>query len=339
MVEDTEKQDNTSPQQEVLDKAKLYRPLWKVKKEALPLEPLWGVFLFKKAITSIVGDPGVGKTCFGYDLGGALCLGKPYLDIPADEPVNMLYMDFESADSLVSSRASFIFGETDIPHFYIYNSPEFYLSQVMQETVDFCRENKVNLLAIDNQTTAFATRDENDNAEAAKQMKLIRILANAIDSSIILFHHTSKANLAGTRKGSGAFARARLADICLNVNVIDEETRDVVYLEMTKNRFDDEDKVLWYLKKEGGQFVRTDPPIGSSAGEPKVNTMIYGASTAVLSILRNGTGDEPLKFRALVAEMTKRGYNENWTDHAVRKLKQQNRVWSPVYGAIAIGKS
>jgi len=337
-VDEVEKQGKAELQQEVLDKSKLYRPLWKVKKEALPLEPLWGVFLFKKAITSIVGDPGSGKTTMGYNLGGTLCLGKPYLDIPADEPVNMLYMDFESADSLVSSRASFVFGETEIPNFYIYNSPDFYLSQVLKETIDFCRENKINLLAIDNQTTAFATRDENDNAEAARQMKLVRMLANAIDSSIILFHHTSKANLSGTRKGSGAFARARLADICLNINLVDEEKRDIVYLEMSKNRFDDEDKVLWYLKKEKGQFIRTEPPLGTF-GEPQVNTMIYRASAEVLSILKNGSKEEPMKFQAIVAEMTKRGFNESWADHAVRKLKQQNRVCSPRFGFIAIGKS
>jgi len=335
-VDDNEKVSaKTNLEQELLNPDKLFRTIVRIKKEALPLVPLWGAFLFKKAITSIVGDPGAGKTTFGYELGGSLCLGRPYLDIPSEEPVKMLFMDLESADSLVSSRSTLVFQDTEVPNFYVYNSPDFYLNQIFQVAVDFCKSKEINLIAIDNQTTAFATRDENDNAEAAKQMKIVRKFANMVNAAVILFHHTSKANLPGTRKGTGAFARARLADICLNVNVVDEEHKDIICLEMSKNRFDDTDKVLWYLKKEEGKFVRTDPPLGTY-GEPKVNTMIYKASAEVINILKNGSKGELLKFQAVVAEMTLRGYNENQTDHAVRKLKQQNRIWSPQYGYVSI---
>ena len=59
--------------EEVLDKEQLFRTIDKVRKQARPLEPLWGAFLFKKSITSIVGDPGAGKTTLGYDLANSLC--------------------------------------------------------------------------------------------------------------------------------------------------------------------------------------------------------------------------------------------------------------------------
>lgn len=345
MVDETENQDNQQEQEQsnILDKARLFRSIDRIKKDAKPLQPLWGNFLYKKAITSIVGDPGAGKTTFGYELGGNLCLGKSYLDIPPEEKVSMVYMDFESADSLVASRGTIVFKETPIPNFIVYNTPDFYLTQVIGVTIEYCRENHINILAIDNQTTAFATRDENDNAEAAKQMKLIRQLANAIDAAVILFHHTSKANLSGTRKGTGAFARARLADVCVNINNVDEEKRDVIYVEMVKNRFDDSEKVLWYLKKEEGSFSRVEPPLGGlSLGEARVNTMIYRATNEVLSILRNGNtpSESPvqMKFHQIVSEMIKRGFSENWADMAVRKLKQQNRISSPVYGYYALRK-
>lgn len=319
-----------------LDTNKLFRPLERVKQEAKPLQPLWGIFLVLQAITSIVGDPGAGKTTFGYDMLGDLCRGQAYLDIPPEYPVNCLYMDFESSDSLITSRSSFVFGDTDIPNFYIYNSVDYYLTQIIQELVEFCREKEINLLVVDNQTTAFATRDENDNSEAAKQMRLLRQICNAVGCAMILFHHTSKANLSGSRKGTGAFARARLADIMLNINLIDPNDREYVYLEMVKNRFNDEDKMLWYLKKEGGQFVRTDPPLGFGAGEPSVHTTIYKAMIEVMGVLNNGVSPDGIAFKDLQSELTRRGFSSNWADHAVRRLIQQNRVFRPKYGYVAI---
>lgn len=319
-------------------KGNLFRPLDAVKQQAKPLEPLWGVFLVKQAITSIVGDPGAGKTTFGYDMLEDLCNGRPYLDVPPEEPIKVLYMDFESSDSLITSRASYVFGESEIPNFYIYNSVDYYLTQIVQELVEFCIEKEINLLVVDNQTMAFATRDENDNSEAAKQMRLLRQICNAIGCAMILFHHTSKANLTGSRKGTGAFARARLADIMLNINLLDPDDTDYVYLEMVKNRFSTEDKMLWYLKKEEGQFIRTEPPLGSGAGAPSVHTVIYQAMVEVVSILNNGVGPDGLKFSDLRAELTKRGLSESWADHAVRRLIHQNRIFRPKYGYIAIKK-
>ncbi len=324
---------------EALKEEELLRTLPRVGKEAKPLQPLWGNFLYKKAITSIVGDPGAGKTCFGYELVGTLCRGKTYLDIPPEESIKAVYMDFESADSLVASRATFIFETHEIPDLWIYNSPEYYFPQVMQMVGEFCIKNGVNLIVVDNQTMAFATRDENDNAEAAKQMRNLRKFINWTNSAMILFHHTSKANLIGTRKGTGAFARARLADVCININLVFEDETDIVYLEMVKNRFSTEDKMLWYLKKASGKFVRTDQPLGLP-GKPQVNTMIFRAQTEVLSILKDGnTPEEGFKFQEIVKAMVARGLSESWADMALRRLAQQNRVWKPRYGYWAIRKS
>ena len=109
---------------------------------------------------------------------------------------------------------------------------------------------------------------------------------------------------------------------------------------MVKNRFDDSDKVLWYLKKEEGSFKRIELPVGCILyGEPRVNTMIYRATNELISVLKNGSNSgELMKFKELVAQMTQRGFNENWTDLAVRKLKQQNRVESPLYGYYILRK-
>jgi len=330
MTEENKKQPEP---QEFFKPEELFRPIDEIRRTAKPLEPLWGYFLFKKAITSIVGDPGVCKTTFGYGLGKAACLRQEFLGIPFEEPVNALYMDFESADSLVASRANLVIGDEKVPNLYIYNIVDYYLPQVTEVTINFCKEHNINLIFIDNQSMAFNTRDENDNAEAIKQMKFTRSFTNACDAAVISFHHTSKANLSGTRKGTGAFARARLADICVNLDIpAEEEAPDIVRLETAKNRLVDE-KVLWYFKKEEGKFVFVEPPLGVS-GTP-TGTAIYKAQVELLSLLKNGTTTQ-MKFGELNVAMEEKGFSASWTDHAVRRLLQQNRIYRPAYGYYAI---
>lgn len=315
-------------EQEALKPEELFRPVDNIRRDAPPLEPLWGYFLFRKAVTSIVGDPGICKTTFGYGMGMALSNGEPFLDIEAEEPIKVLYMDFESADSLVASRANLV-SEEKAPNFIVYNIIEYFLPQVTETVIKFCNEKGINLVVIDNQSTAFNTRDENDNAEAIKQAKFIRAVAHACNAAIIVYHHSSKADLRGTRKGSGAFARARLADICVNLEYATEEDTDVVKLEIAKNRLID-DKVLWYLKKEEGKFIFVDPPLGVSGVQ--TNTVIYKAQKAILDIVN---GDREYRFKELVGLMEGKGFTANWTDHAVRRLVQQNRLCRPERGVIA----
>lgn len=306
----------------------LFRTIDHIRANAPPLEPLWGDFLLRKAITSIVGDPGICKSTMGYGLAGAGCLGLPFLDIKFEEPTVVLYMDFESADSLVASRASLVFGETKIPNFYIYNSIEFYLKQVAEPIINFCTGHKVNLLFIDNQTAAFNTRDENDNSEAATQMRFVRQLTNACNTATVIFHHTSKANLSGTRKGTGAFARARLADICINLNYPQEDDESIVSFQVAKNRVVTE-KPFWYLKKSKGGFAITDPPLGA-IGQPRVNSIIYKVQQDILALLNNG---QQYKRKDLIMKLP--DYETRTVDEALEKLKRLGRVNSPQYGFYA----
>lgn len=323
-------------EEELLNPAKLFRLVAKIKREAPPVEPLWGNFLFKKGITLVVGDPGVCKTTFGYGLCGALCMGEPFLEIVPEEQVKVLYMDWESADSLIAARMNLVFGDKE-PAFHVYNSVDWFFPQIMDLASTFCREKRINLVIIDNQTTAFSTRDENDNSEAAKQMRYVRKFANMVNCAILLFHHTSKANLLGTRKGTGAFARARLADVCLNIVIPDENNKDIIKLEMVKNRQTDEEKVDWFIKRTEGKFEFIDLPAGVIGGE-RPNTEIYKVCVEVINVLSNGVNPEGIRFQELVQEMSTKGYNESWVDNAVRRLIKQNRVWRPKYGYCAIRK-
>ena len=329
MVEEVRQPERQTPQptEDFLKPEELFRTIGKIRKDAPPILPLWGYFLFKKAITSVVGDPGVCKTSWGYGLTAALCLGTTFLEVPAEEPVNSLYMDFESADALVKSRANLIIGDVDIPNFFIYNLSDYYLPQVAKITLDFCTANKVNLILVDNQSMAFNTRDENDNAEAIRQMRFLRSFAVACNAAVISFHHTSKANLSGTRKGSGAYARARLADVCINLEAPSEEYPDTIKLEVSKNRFVDE-KVLWYFKKEEGKFIFTGPPLGV-IGKP-TNTLIYKAQHDIINFMQVFTIYET---KDILNRIAIDGITPDVIDKALRRLTQQGIVIKPRFGA------
>jgi len=350
-VEKTSKSKSGSKEKKIV--GRIFRSIDEIRETAPPLEPLWGFFLFKKAITAFISDPGVGKTSFGYVQTQALCQGKSFLSIHAEEPVNALYMDYESGDSLVASRAAFVLGDEKIPNFYIYNNVDFTLHQIKDELIAFCKEKNINLITIDNQSLAFSTRDENDNAEAIKQMRFIRQIANECNCAIILVHHTSKANLPGTRKATGAFARARLADVIINIEVAGEDieasadtsnlteeeklesSAKILMLECAKNRMVDE-RVLWFIKRDEGKFYITDPPLGTP-GKP-TSTRLYAAQRELLLIMRNGgstldeTYDRHWKFAELAKKMNEKGFSNSWADHAVRKLGQQNRIYKPTFG-------
>lgn len=313
--------------QEFLDPKKLIRPIDEICQTAVPLEPLWGFFLYKKAITSIVADPGLGKTTLGYGLGMELAQGRPFLDIMPEEPVKVLYLDLESGDSLVMSRKMLVDPEELVPNFFVYNQVDFYFNQIATMLKEFCLANGINLVFIDNQTTAFNTRDENDNAEAAKQMRLLRMWVGDCNVALVIFHHTSKANLVGTRKGTGAFARARLADVCINLDYPDEEgAPDVIRWQMVKNRMVDE-RTLWYLKKVEGKLEFTEQPLGSPGTQ--TNTKIYKAQRAVLEFMLLSV---EYKYSDVVLNCIKNGIGEDDVKKATQKLYQQGRLSKPRWG-------
>lgn len=316
----------TTDKKSLFNSEELFRPLDSVCEQAKPLEPLWGYYLYKKAITSIIADPGTGKTTFGYKLGIELALNHPFLGIYPEEEIKVLYMDLESSDALVKSRKILVSGDTQTKNITIYNAVDYYFPQVQEITGDFCKSNGINLVILDNQTMAFATRDENDNSEASRQMKLLRQWTNDCNVALVLVHHTSKANMPGTRKGTGAYARARLADILINFEAVDVENEpDLVCFSVSKNRMVD-DHTLWYLKKVEGNFEFTEPPLMAGMRQ-QTDTKIYEAQKQILEFMQLQTEykfeDIALKFFSMDSSLLQ---------HALKRLYQQGRLYKPKYG-------
>ena len=326
---EAEKKSRAEEIAEAYRSGRMFRTLDTVCREAAPIESLWGHFLFRKAITAIIADPGAGKTTLGYNLALSLVQGEPFLDIPPEEPVRCLYFDFESADALVSARKERITEARITNGFYLYNLTDYYITDLTDCIVEQCRHERINLLVVDNQTWAFPTADENDNSEAAKQMRYLKALATETDTSLLLFHHTSKANLPGIRKGSGAFARARLADLIINLDIPDAEGYEKTHIRWTvaKNRMIDFEPVEWYLRKDEGKFELTDAPISALASP---NTKIYRVAHEIKAYM-SGNG-RSYQLSEIVHAMEARGFHDRTIRDAIDRLKRLGQIEQPTFG-------
>jgi len=227
-------------------------------------QPLWGNLLYLNAVTIIIGEPGIGKTTLEYALLKEVTHSLPFLGVHPTTEIKAMICDFESADCLIKQRyLKMTDGEQEFPNIRIVNTANFDF-YAMIPSLGQQRDNfPFNLLIIDNMLTAFDCMDENDNAEARNKIKMCQSLARDWNCSIVVCHHPSKANLGGTRKGSGAFAWARCCDIYLNFNSV-QGNGDMIEIEPAKNRYS-EDKTPIYCEKIGnGEFITADPPLGTT---------------------------------------------------------------------------
>ncbi len=221
-------------------------------------QPLWGNYFFREAVTLETGDPGIGKTTFDYSLLSTISEGKPFLGIKPPHPITTLYFDYESSDPLIKMREGKISSPTDFPNFLIINIAEYSFENEEEFIPILYNMYKFDMLVIDNMLTAFDTLDENDNAEAKKKVKKMRIIAEKLNCSIVILHHPSKANLPGTRKASGAFAWARHSDILLNFNQTSDP--DVIEIETAKNRWAEGERLLYIRKCGDCIFEKCEAP-------------------------------------------------------------------------------
>lgn len=265
--------------------------------EAPNLEPLWGNWIFRNSVVVEVGEPGISKTTFNFALCKAIVDNKPFLGIsPVNPGLRVLYMEYEAATSLVKSRMNAMGYPANCQNFLLYNNPEHILRDVMSY-IDAglveCNADSLNfdILFIDTIRLAFSMRDENDNAEGARQMRYFRQLSQRYNCAVIAVHHPTKQNFGGLNKASGAGARVALADVVMNFDrLLDEEgveiDRDIFSISIPKNRLIDDDFLLFVHKKaEGRKFEACDPPLGYWNKPYEPVTQRYTCQTAIYEVL------------------------------------------------------
>ena len=280
--------------------------------------PLWGTLLYMNAVTIIIGEPGIGKTTLEYALLKEVTHSQPFLGISPNCEVKAMICDFESADCLIKQRyLKMTDGENEYPNIKIVNSTDYDFNNLVPSLWQYRKDFPFNLLIIDNMLTAFDALDENDNAEARGKIKLCQSLAREWNCSIVVCHHPSKANLGGTRKGSGAFAWARCCDIYLNFNSVQSDA-DLIEIEVAKNRYSEDKTPLFCRKAGNGEFELSDPPLGVAfPGQKPIDRLCR----MIISL-------EVPHTRAEIIEMAKKdiGVESATVDRAIKRLLAEGSI-------------
>lgn len=247
---------------------KEFRMVQTIASNAPTIETLYTPYLYRQYLTLVVGDPGVCKTTLGYALSMAISEGKEFLGVKPLRPIKTLLLDFESGDGLIKQKYDEIGDGESYYNLQIYNGYEGY-SSIKDKVKELYNEFQFEFILIDNLGSAFSIRDENDNAEAIKRLKALREDTKRYNSAVLIYHHPSKANMTGTRKGSGAFAWARYADIHINLNALgvegspyadDPDCRDIIEIEIAKHRISGNEQTKFFRKIGYSHFENCEPP-------------------------------------------------------------------------------
>jgi len=233
---------------------------------AADLQPLWGNWIFRDSVILQAGEPGISKTTFNYSLAKAIVDNREFLEVKPTEPhLRVLMLDWESSPSLIKSRMRSMGYPKNCENFFVYHDPRFTLYELEPyiESLNI----RPDVIFIDPLRYAFGMRDENDNAEASRQAKFLRTISTKHQCAVIVVHHSSKGELEGWKKASGASARTSLADIAMNFDTLDSETltakdtKDIFILSIPKNRLID-DKFTAFIRKDEKRFEIVGPPPG-----------------------------------------------------------------------------
>jgi len=235
------------------------------------LQPIWGNWLFRDSVVLEVGEPGISKTTWNFGLSKALVDNKPFLGVSSvvKDPF-IVYMEFEASASLVKSRMRAMGGYprcSDRFKLYLREEEFHTMEQISDGIVELGYE--PDIVFVDPIRMAFNMRDENDNAEATKQMKAVKKIARRLNCCVVLVHHSSKAELNATKKASGAYSRAALADISINFDRLydsdgKEIDRDIFAMSIPKNRMIDDDFCICIRKIHDGRGFRVvNFPVGA----------------------------------------------------------------------------
>ncbi len=135
-----------------------------------------------------VGDSGLGKTPWAYQLGLCVASGKPFLDRTVKQG-RVLYFDLENGREAILGLARSICGHLGIPEF----PPEFFILQDngnAPSLAEAAETFKPSLVIVDTLRAFQPAAEKND--EIAKFLQDGRKVARSVNCAVLLLHHVRK---------------------------------------------------------------------------------------------------------------------------------------------------
>ena len=210
----------------------------------------------RNGIAFIGGQSGSGKTFVAIDLAVALCTGQSFFGKRIKERVGVLFIAGEGAETIqprltIARMARNV--EKTLPIAWAPTFPDF---TRVEEVRSFMLELKalkafmleqhgvrLGAIVVDTLAAVFSLQDENDNSEASKVIRAMKVIGDALDVLLIPVHHYGKGAETGLR---GASAWRAGCDAVLSITADRNQLTGVVSghsLWLAKSRVGEEGSV------------------------------------------------------------------------------------------------
>lgn len=148
------------------------------------IEEFWGRFLPKGAAILLVGEASAGKTVLLHRLGRALAAGEEFLGLKPPRPLRVLHIDLESPETLRAEIVDTIGPVLGWDFVKIEPSSLHTFLRLKAPLYD--------VIIVDSLQVAFPVKDENDNAEANRQISPFVEIAHKFGMTIAVTHNAGE---------------------------------------------------------------------------------------------------------------------------------------------------
>jgi len=169
----------------------------------------------RNGIAFIGGQSGAGKTFVAIDLAVALSTGQSFFNRRVKEKVGVMFVAGEGAETIqprltIARMARNVDGTLPIawtaaiPDFTKPEEVKAFISELRWTHTQFMEKHGVRMgaIVVDTLAAVFALQDENDNSEASKVIRALKVIGDALDVLLIPVHHYGKGAETGLRGAS-----------------------------------------------------------------------------------------------------------------------------------------
>ena len=171
------------------------------------------------ALVFLSGETSAGKTVLLYNIAHCLAKGAPFAGLAPPRPMRVLYVDLESPENVHRSLLDAI-GRA--PKWVFVRNLPHPLGDAkgslkgLEELEEAIQSIMADIVIIDPLSVAWPCRDENDNAEAARQMWALKQLAVNTGTVIVAVWNMGEGKVKEKFRARGATARLDRADLGMN---------------------------------------------------------------------------------------------------------------------------
>jgi hypothetical protein len=262
---------------------------------------------YPSSLVMLVGESSAGKTVLGKNMAYHLAEGLDWVGISPSGEQRVIYIDLESPENVFREHVEIIGRSENLV--FARSLPTLHSPHGAEEFLSVCRQFSPDVIFLDSLAEAWPVQDENDNAEASRQMLAIKMIGKSLGCTVVVTWNMGEGNVKERFKARGATARVDRSDLVLNYTGLTDDTRQ---LKIVKSRYGTLNKVLTlrFAGELGFEEVKGDAHSSPSA--------LAGMTLKVKYELRSGVTTR----QELVATLG----NEDLLDKVLNRLVQAGEV-------------